>query len=307
MSRARRIARYLRRMFPPQKMVPAGVAGALAVHLGLQALAGVDPLQVPWRLWIAAASVVLFMLLLRVYDELKDAEGDLRLARSGDARFARRPLVTGEVRLGDLVLLRDAVIAALVLLNLPLGSPLPYAAFAAALILAWLSSRWFFWPAIADHLLLALVTHNPLSLVFSAYVAAVYAADFGAAGLNGWAAVLLVGLWLPVTAWELARKVRLPAEETDYSTYSKVLGWRLAALLPGAATAASAACLIAVALRLGLGPAYPLVLAAAAALVAGAGLRLRLAPAPGRAELGRWSELYALVATPGLVLALLIG
>ena len=37
--------------------------------------------------------------------------------------------------------------------------------FAAALGILWLSSRWFFWPAIQKNLLLAFATHNPLTLV----------------------------------------------------------------------------------------------------------------------------------------------
>src|SRR5205807_943508 len=100
-----------------------------------------------------------------------------------------------------------------------------------------------FCPAISKKLVLAFATHNPLALAVSGYVVAVFVRDFGAAALTGWTGPLMVALWAPVAAWETARKVRVPADETEYETYSKALGWKAAALVPAAFMALATAIL----------------------------------------------------------------
>jgi hypothetical protein len=302
-TRAGRIAAYLGSMFPPLVTVPAGVANFLAISFALQALAGRAPLALGWHSACGAASVVLFALLLRVYDELKDAAGDLRLGRAGDPRYKDRPVVTGHVRVGDLVALRFATTIALVALNAPLGAR-PLAAFAVTLFLTWCSFKWYFLPAISKSLLLAFVTHNPLTLVISGYAAVVAAAEAGPEILTGWAVPLLLGLWAPVAAWETGRKVRLPPDETDYETYSRRLGWKTAALLPAGFVAVSLALLLVVARAAGLGWAFPAALASAGAVVIGACVLLRLAPTSGRANLRPFAEGYLVLANAGLALAL---
>src|SRR5438309_930780 len=83
-------------------------------------------------------------------------------------------------------------------------------------------------------------------LVFSSWAVAACMAE---SAVSPWAAVLVVGIWMPVAAWEIARKVRAPGEETDYTTYSKVLGARRAASLPAFFVLVSGAALGAVAWR----------------------------------------------------------
>src|SRR5947209_3882721 len=93
-------------MFPPWVMLPMAAIHFLAIELAAQALAGKEPLVVSWRSLAGTLGVVFFSLALRVQDELKDQETDLRLARAGDPRYAQRPIVTGRVLAKDLVLLR---------------------------------------------------------------------------------------------------------------------------------------------------------------------------------------------------------
>lgn len=305
-TRASRVGRFLGRMFPPWVLVPSGVANVLSIHWTLDALAGRTP-TVDWRTACTSAVVVLFMLLLRVYDELKDVETDLRLGRAGDPRYADRPIVTGEVQVGDLVWLRWATSAALLVAATPLLWPspaLPGAAFALAFGLTWLSLHWFFTPAISRNLLLAFVTHNPLSLVISTFVVAVWVGGHEPVALGGWGALLVVGQWLPVAAWETARKVRAPADETDYVTYSRMLGLTAASLVPGLLACAAAAALGAVARRAGLSWVYPAVAAAPALLLLLRGLQCALGPTTARANLRPLAELFAVVAGAGLCAAL---
>ena len=167
MSRLRRTWVYLQAMFPLPVMIPGGLVNAAALYFALEALHGQTPLRITWRLPLAAAGVVLFSLLMRVYDELKDAETDLRLAAAGDPRYADRPLVTGAVEVGDVVALRWVTTGLLVAVNAPLG-PTVWVAGAALFAFMWLSFKWFFWPAISENILLAFVTHNPVSILISA-------------------------------------------------------------------------------------------------------------------------------------------
>jgi len=107
-----------------------------------------------------------------------------------------------------------------------------------------------------------------------------------------------------VAAWETARKIRIPEDETDYGTYSKLLGWRLAALLPAGFVAAAVACLVPIAIAARLDWKYPSALVIAAAIAIGACLRFRLAPTRARADLRRYVEIFGVVANGGLVVAL---
>src|SRR5438094_479379 len=86
-----------------------------------------------------------------------------------------------------------------------------FAAIGFALGLVWLSYHWFFSARVKRSLILAFLTHNPIALAVAAYVASLAAAEVGVARVPPLALlVLLVGLWLPIAAWETARKVRLP-------------------------------------------------------------------------------------------------
>ncbi len=304
MPRLTRIWTYLALMFPPAVMIPASLVGFLSLHFGLQALG--EPsivegeLGVTWRMAVGVLSLFGFQLLLRVYDEIKDYETDLALGKAGDPRYAKRPVVTGLVKLPDIEALRDWVTWALIGLNVVIGVPQPFLVFLGVYGLCWLSSRYFFWPAVSSSLPLQFVTHNPLSLAIGLYVVAVYGAEFKA-DLPlplGWTALLLVGLWLPVAAWEVARKVRLPDDETDYETYSKVLGWRLAGVLPGILSAGSAACLCTVLWHVGVGGWW--LPSLFAALPVGASLRLLLAPSSRTANLRPFQEAFLLLVNGGL-------
>lgn len=303
-NRGGRIATWVREMWPPLLLVPSGLAHFFAIHWSLQAIARQRPLTVTWRAGCGAATVVLFSLLMRIYDELKDAEGDLALGRAGDPLYKDRPIVKGEITVGDLVFLRWIVTGLLVAANAPLGWPLPLAAFAAVFVLMWASFHWFFVPAISKNLLLAFATHNPISLAIAAYAASVYAADFGRGSLTPLTWLLLFGMWFPIAAWETSRKVRLPEEETAYQTYSKILGLESAATLPLIFVVMSAACLTPILRPAGLGGLHIGLLHGSAGLAAFACIRLLVAPKPGRADLRRYVEPFVVVVNVGLAVAL---
>ena len=303
-GRARRLQIYLRHMFPPAAALPYLMAYALAADFGLQALAGQHTLRLSWRACAASVSVFLFGLLLRVCDEFKDADSDRALARAGDPRYRNRPTVTGVVTLDDLGVLRTGVILTLFALNLPLGFPYAVPGFLVVFGIVWLSSRWFFWPAISRHLLLALATHNPLPLVFLGYVAAVHVQEFGTAKLGSRGVALLIGLWLPWTAWETSRKIRIPADATAYQTYSKVLGWRNAPFVPAACVLASAALLTFTLRSSGLPGLAIALLWGVCAVVVTACLRFRIRPSREHARLRPFVDLFGATVNFGVAVGL---
>ena len=302
-SRASRIATYLSRMFPPQVMGTFAACHFLAVWFALQALGGLTPVRLTWASVRGIATVALFLLLMRLYDELKDADTDIRLGQAGDPWYRDRPLVTGAVRIEDVKLLRWLVTATLVIINLRTGFAWASLGFWVVLAVTWFSFNWFFWPPMSERLLVALATHNPISLLLDGYIVGLFADTFGAERLTAAVFPLLVGLWLPIAAWETSRKIRAPGDETSYRTYSRELGWKVAPFLPATFVAGSAGLLLLVSRIAGLGVVFPLVIAAVGTLVVFRCVLYRMAPTRRHANLKPWAILFATVANAGLAAA----
>ena len=303
-SRAVRIWRYLLAMFPPHFMVLSGVAKFYAVYFSLQALASSESVHITLSSLAGALSIVLFSLLMRVYDELKDAEADIRLGRAGDPRYKDRPIVTGAITKVDLVVLRWVTTALLVVINAPLGQ-WPLIGFTVLFLVTWLSFKWFFWPKISRHLLLAFLTHNPITLFFGGYIVAVYAGDYGIQSIDTWVLLLLLVFWAPLGAWETSRKIRAPEDETDYETYSQVFGWKLAPFVPIAFILLGTTSVLFLSQQMGLGWVLPAVITFASLVPVTRCLAFRVSPSRETANIQPFVELYAVVMDLGLLVAVL--
>jgi len=303
-SRLLRIWRYLLVMFPPHFMLLSGVAKFYAVYFCLQALASGASVHMTLPSMVGALTIVLFSLLMRIYDEIKDAEADIRLGRAGDPRYKDRPIVTGAVTIEDLVVLRWVTTASLILINVPLGG-WPLIGFAVLFLVTWLSFNWFFWPAIARHLLLAFLTHNPLSLFFGGYIVAVYAGDFGISNVDAWALLLMLVFWAPLGAWETSRKIRAPGDETDYQTYSQLFGWKLAPFVPIAFIILGTTSVVLLSKQMGLGWIFPAVVTVASLIPVYRCIAFRVSPSQQTANIQPFVELYAVVMDLGLLAAVL--
>lgn len=303
-GRLGRLAVYLNRTFPPLVTGPYFMLYAAACYLGVEALCGQGPVRVGWQIAAGAVSTYLFGLLLRTSDDIKDTAADQELAAAGDARYQDRPAVTGEVHMEDLVWFRNRLTAALVLLNLPFAGTWAFPVFLATYLMCWLSARWFFWPRISRSLLLALITHNPLLLLLLLYVLSIHGATHGVSGLRFEVVYLLLGLWLPWTAWETSRKIRVPEDETAYETYSQIFK-RAAPLVPATCVLVSCASLVAYAQAAHLHWAFPAALAAAAAIPVSACLRFRVRPSRRNAVLRPYVDLYTAAANLGVLIAVI--
>jgi UbiA prenyltransferase family protein len=167
-------------------------------------------------------SVFNVFVLLRVMDSLKDLESDR-------VDFPERPLPSGRVKEEDVRRTLWLACLALPLVNLACGAA---AALSAGFVLGYLllMYRWFFLPdLISRDRLLAILTHHPIYPLLLLHLVALFALEQGAQPSDlRWdlLAPCVVLLWLPFLAWELARKIRAPEEETRYETYSSRLGPR---------------------------------------------------------------------------------
>jgi 4-hydroxybenzoate polyprenyltransferase len=221
-----RIWIYLREMFPP-RAAAMGLLFFASAWRGIALLAREQPQLTPVSPaapWAAAATVVLMLLLLRIMDELKDLQTDLRL-------FPERPVPRGDVLVSDLRLLGFAIIAGLLGLNLFVTGAVWM--FLAVLGYSLLMYRYFFLRRyMARNILFALATHNPIFYLLFLYVGSVYR-NTAAPELDPGIALPLGAVFLCFSlSWEISRKIRRPEEETAYQTYSMVLGFRRALAIP---------------------------------------------------------------------------
>lgn len=243
-SRLGRLRDYVNGMFPLHIRVPLNLLNFAFIYVGLQALQHQQPIRFSWISVIGAVTVQLLWFFIRVYDELKDADSDIALARAGDARFQNRPIVTGQVKLEDIAALRWWMTALVFAINVPFGFPALLLGILVAMGYLTLTYKWLFWPELRNHVMLVFVTHLPNALVIEVYTAAVFVAEFGMPD-TGLAATLLLALWATVAAFEFAYKIRAPQDETVLTTYSKRLGWRTATWLCMAFLATAIGCTLA--------------------------------------------------------------
>lgn len=165
-----------------------------------------------------ALTIFLFLLFLRIADDLKDYETDCRL-------FPHRVLPSGRVLKKDLYILGAIVIILMISLNLLFMNNIWF--FCALLGYGFLMSVWFFKKSeIQNSLPLALVTHNPIQIIMNVYIISFACLKYGISFFTINNAIIAVTLYFPGLVWELSRKVWAPKDETEYVTYSKLFGYQ---------------------------------------------------------------------------------
>jgi len=218
-------------LVPDKFMLGFEVMFPLVVHLSTAALTylataafarflhGVDATL--WTAWLPVGvwSYLAVPLMLRLMDELKDADIDRAL-------FSDRPLPSGKVRESDIRYSLVLVILLFVGANAGNGLTL-----AAALMLTGYAllmfKRFFAEQAHRRSLPLTLATHNPIVPMSLCYGFFLFAAEQGVPFSSlDWPSIALfvVMLWMPFLGWEISRKIRAPEDEDDYVTYSRLLG-----------------------------------------------------------------------------------
>lgn len=215
----RRTWRYVNAMFPLHVHLPLVVVVFASFWIVTAAVRG-EPVRPTVEWWWGMATMALGMLLLRVFDDLKDETVDPQV-------FPNRPLVAGLVRYADVRWLGLALVVILVAFNLGRGPATD--AFLAYFAVAVLSWQWWFFPdVLPQRPVLVLLTHQPLAPLAFIYVYGTYAHVTGGTPAWGQAVALAVAYWPPLFAWEIARKVRAPEQEDAYLSYTRRWGTRRA-------------------------------------------------------------------------------
>lgn len=177
----------------------------IAFQLGIQELIG-------------AYTVFAFLMWLRIADDLKDYETDLRL-------FPDRPLPSGRVTKKDIIIICIIVQAIAVVLNLLFMNNFLF--FCVLYAYGYLMSKWFFRKkVIQPSLPLALITHNPVQMFVNIYIISFTVIKYGLKPITLFTVLALWTLYFPALIWEVSRKIKAPKDENDYTTYSKLFGYK---------------------------------------------------------------------------------
>ena len=141
--------------------------------------------------------------------------------------FPDRPLPSGRVRKKELMVSCVIVQVITVALNVLFMNNLPF--FVILYAYGYLMSKWFFQRAkIQPSLPLALVTHNPVQMIVNLYIISFTVIKYGIPAFSLTNCMALMTLYFPALIWEVSRKIKAPKDENDYTTYSKLFGYRRA-------------------------------------------------------------------------------
>lgn len=183
---------------------------------------GVNEFNIGIQEIIGGYTVFAFLLWLRVADDLKDYETDKRL-------FPDRPLPSGRTKIKDVVISCAIVELIAIVLNF-LFMP-NFIFFIVLYCYGYLMSKWFFQrKKIQPSLPLALVTHNPVQMFVNLYIISFTVIKYNLNFINLTTIMTLFTLYFPALIWEVSRKIKNPKEENDYTTYSKLFGYKKATI-----------------------------------------------------------------------------
>ena len=197
-----------------------GLIVFLEIHFIILLNEGVTSFNIGIQEFVGAFTVFAFLLWLRIADDLKDFETDKIL-------FPDRPLARGAVYKKDVMILCVIVQAITVVLNVIFMNNLIF--FCILYAYGYLMSKWFFQRSkIQPSLPLALVTHNPVQMFVNLYIISFTVIKYGLRPFTITTVMTLWTLYFPALIWEVSRKIKAPKDENDYTTYSKLFGYKKA-------------------------------------------------------------------------------
>lgn len=216
----KRLRIYFKEMYPLFPRLILGFIVFLEIHFIILLNYGVKDFHVTFQEFIGGFTVFAFLMFLRIADDFKDYETDLKL-------FKDRPLPSGRVKKMDLNIALAVVSLITIVINICFMNNLPFFIFLYAY--GFMMSMWFFQKSkIQKSLPLALVTHNPVQMVVNVYIISFTCIKYG---LNWVSFICFFAAWtlyFPALIWEIARKIKAPKDENDYTTYSKLFGYKKA-------------------------------------------------------------------------------
>ena len=216
----KRLHIYFKERYPIIPRLILGLIVFLEIHFIVLLNNGVTNFNIGIQEFVGAYTVFAFLLWLRIADDLKDYETDKKL-------FKDRPLPSGRTTKKDVMV--AGVIAELiaVILNIVFMNNILF--FIILYVYGYLMSRWFFQKSkIQPSLPLALITHNPVQMIVNLYIISFTCIKYGIPAISITTAMALFTLYFPALIWEVSRKIKAPKDENDYTTYSKLFGYKKA-------------------------------------------------------------------------------
>ncbi len=216
----KRLHIYMKERYPLVARLILGLIVFLEIHFIILLNEGVTTFKIGIQEFVGAFTVFAFLLWLRIADDLKDFETDKIL-------FPDRPLARGAVYKKDVMILCVIVQAITVVLNVLFMNNIIF--FFILYAYGYLMSKWFFQRAkIQPSLPLALVTHNPVQMFVNLYIISFTVIKYGLRPFTITTVMTLWTLYFPALIWEVSRKIKAPKDENDYTTYSKLFGYKKA-------------------------------------------------------------------------------
>lgn len=211
---------YFKERYPIIPRLILGLIVFLEIHFIILLNEGVTKFHIGIQEGVGAFTVFAFLLWLRIADDLKDFETDGVL-------FPDRPLPSGRVKKKDVVIICIIVQAIAVALNVIFMNNIIF--FVILYVYGYLMSKWFFQRAkIQPSLPLALVTHNPVQMFINLYIISFTVIKYDIPAFSITTFMTLWTLYFPALIWEVSRKIKAPKDENDYTTYSKLFGYKKA-------------------------------------------------------------------------------
>ena len=216
----KRIHIYMKERYPVIPRLILGLIVFLEIHFIILLNEGVTDFNIGIQEFVGAYTVFAFLLWLRIADDLKDFETDKIL-------FPDRPLARGSVYKKDVIIVCAIVELIAVVLNVLYMNNLLF--FCILYFYGYLMSKWFFQKAkIQPSLPLALVTHNPVQMFVNLYIISFTVIKYDLRAVTLTTCMTLWTLYFPALIWEVSRKIKAPKDENDYTTYSKLFGYKKA-------------------------------------------------------------------------------
>lgn len=166
------------------------------------------------------------MLMMRTFDDLKDFELDAQL-------FPHRSTARKLVLKRDIQAISLTSFITLVTVNLIWGQQ-TLSVFVLMMTYALLTFKWFFAEKFhREHIFFTMLDHQPLPYVINFFL--IHTALTSGAQYESFQTIhfiLLLIVSMPITAWEVSRKIRSADMETEYETFSMVIGRKPATIIP---------------------------------------------------------------------------
>lgn len=216
----KRLNIYFREMYPVIPRLLLGFVVFLEIYFIILLNYGIENFHITVQEFIGGYTIFAFLMWLRIADDFKDYETDKIL-------FSYRPLPSGRVKKKDLIIVCSIVQGIAVILNLIFMNNFLF--FLILYAYGFLMSKWFFQRSkIQPSLPLALVTHNPVQMIINIYTISFTCIKYELNPISLTTFLVLFTLYFPALIWEVSRKIRAPKDENDYTTYSKLFGYKKA-------------------------------------------------------------------------------